>query len=822
MNKGNMQSVNLDTSKTNHSSFSTQKNSGSYNPFSGINAILGSNNAISLLFDVTPKMIAAAENKHSTSMLNDKNAMYINEIAGLNGDLKNVFNSSSEPTDGAKNVLESWESTNKQLEEFNQDSIKLPGNKIIKKQPTSYYEAYTMAIEGKYLNDIVVTNPNDPNYGKLQPLTLKDFQNAGIIMNQEGVDYINNIIAGDEDGKNGFNFIKLDEQMIGMNFKIEEVVDKESGYNAVVLSYEDKAGAKHFDIINSETNSKEIEDLAVIAYTLLPFFCGEFTEDVINSLLSQFEQMSEEEIKALIAKTFPNKTKEEINELYLTIEDYKIIATINNTEELYYKQIEDNEKIIDKYVTAAASSEPPGTVELFGYSLGGGLMSGAYASYIIKNPENDKYISSICLYNPYVGLLDQYKSEPSEEDIKHRTIEIICERYGFDINDPDKYKELERQYDKATFNFFIGSDIELDIEWDSARKKAEDELTVDTKGIIDVLSGNEKYTIFVAEGDIVSLVSDNLEPLLDNIVCFEGKELSINFNFDREVSPAKSNTEFAYMNCLMVFNYIIGSSGCHSLDMINEKPFNYDEYGNLKSTTKLPTLFEVLRIMTGKNPNGNNDYNYSYKIDHKKLLDFTFKEILGSDALIDDALKSFQSSNPEIYDLFGSHIKKLIKYVLNNFYNLSKRKLVNKIIETAKDAFDDPEVKKFIVRCITENEFWNKLLGKIIDTKAGDMIIEAIFENAWNELEEVLNDASTKEIITIILAALDNPSEALWAFKTILDNYSGDCGNLLFLFNIFDNHLECYCGSGKKYKDCCYSVPNLKWDWKNMSFIEIY
>ena len=145
------------------------------------------------------------------------------------------------------------------------------------------------------------------------------------------------------------------------NSKVLEIVN-ENGYDAIVLELSNGNCA----IVNSCTNGSEEEDIAAIMGNIAELACeDEFSKELFNILC---------------------------NSLNYESNDVKYYS--NN-------QIKSCEKTIKKYIDSGK------TMELYGYSLGGGVMEATYSRLLVEG--DTKYldkINSVCVYNPFTLLAE--------------------------------------------------------------------------------------------------------------------------------------------------------------------------------------------------------------------------------------------------------------------------------------------------------------------------------------------------------------------------------------------------------------------------------
>lgn len=265
-------------------------------------------------------------------------------------------------------------------------------NDLNNKNP-EYYKIYCKYLQGLKLSDIIDEN------GQLKPIN-KDFFNKSInITNhykQSGqnpligspIEYyklqesiyseINEVILNN---KSKINIINQDL----LNSTIEEVANTTNGYDAFVI----KKQNGNYMIINSCTNDKSIKDIAAIAYPMSKYIFGNqyFLKFILESVLTNEDiQLSTQDFLESLNVDDPNTLTEEY------------------CKECYHGQVKDNINLIKKYANN-------NNVELYGYSLGGGIQETAYANICKRNPELSKNISSITIYNPFTLFCQIYNSD---------------------------------------------------------------------------------------------------------------------------------------------------------------------------------------------------------------------------------------------------------------------------------------------------------------------------------------------------------------------------------------------------------------------------
>lgn len=173
-----------------------------------------------------------------------------------------------------------------------------------------------------------------------------------------------------------------------MNSKITEVVDSDSGYDAIV--YEKKNG--EYMIINSCTNPKSAEDIATLAYSLSRQLTG--GDELYNYIVSTLEKHP---AFSYILSGLSN--------------DFDL-GEIEEAKKYYEGQTEDAIELLRKYNNKA--KEEGKTLNYFGYSLGGGIALTAYSKLYLEDPTIKDNITTT-VYNPWIGHCEQNSSNKNNE-----------------------------------------------------------------------------------------------------------------------------------------------------------------------------------------------------------------------------------------------------------------------------------------------------------------------------------------------------------------------------------------------------------------------
>ena len=183
---------------------------------------------------------------------------------------------------------------------------------------------------------------------------------------------------------------------------IAEVTSDKNGYDSIVY---EKDG--EYWLINTcaDGNSKE-DDFLILYSSLYANLGGDEFFNYISPILANSDQ----------TVTIPG-----IGDV-----KYKDIA---KAKKIYENQREKSYKMLEKYAKK-------GTVNVGGYSMGGGIQLDTYIRYVENNPDKAKNIH-IDLYNPYIGFVegnsDYVEKGQSLIAGKQAKIKEIVEKYGDNI-----------------------------------------------------------------------------------------------------------------------------------------------------------------------------------------------------------------------------------------------------------------------------------------------------------------------------------------------------------------------------------------------------
>lgn len=247
------------------------------------------------------------------------------------------------------------------------------------------YLIYCKYLEGKKLGDLFNEDYKHNNITFSSPSDYNDIES--IIMEENNINdnaydvilRINRALSKFNKSSDLDNFSKLSENML--NAEIVEVCHTDSGYDSFVLK--DVSG--NYMIINSCTNDKSLKDILAISYPLCKYLTGsdDFIQIVFDYLVN-------------------NADLTNISQDY-----FSILESFDSNHNLYQEQVNDNLELIEKYCNKAKSDGVK--VDLYGYSLGGGIQETAYAKLIDSNNDIQKYIQSISVYNPFTLCAEEYQ-----------------------------------------------------------------------------------------------------------------------------------------------------------------------------------------------------------------------------------------------------------------------------------------------------------------------------------------------------------------------------------------------------------------------------
>lgn len=249
------------------------------------------------------------------------------------------------------------------------------------------YLIYCKYLEGKKLGDLfnedykhnnitISTKPSDYNNNYIESIMEENNINDNAY---DVILRINKALSKFNKSSDLDNFSKLSENML--NAEIVEVCHTDSGYDSFVLK--DVSG--NYMIINSCTNDKSLKDILAISYPICKYLTGsdDFIQIVFDYLVN-------------------NADLTNVSQDY-----FSILESFDSNHNLYQEQVNDNLEVIEKYCNKAKSDGVK--VDLYGYSLGGGIQETAYAKLIDSNNDIQKYIQSISVYNPFTLCAEEYQ-----------------------------------------------------------------------------------------------------------------------------------------------------------------------------------------------------------------------------------------------------------------------------------------------------------------------------------------------------------------------------------------------------------------------------
>lgn len=499
-----------------------------------------------------------------------------------------------------------------------------------------------------------------------------------------------------------------------LNFKITEIVRNESGYDAVVLQDQDG----NYRICSAQTNPKCKEDLSVIAYSLMNYL---FDENIA---------------KYLYRMIVPNDSTDDF--LKTLNEDDDTSKTLNSEEE-YYAQINDCYNLMMKYTEKAKKENR--TVDLSGFSLGGGITATAYGVLVERDPVSASYVDSIDLYNPFLLYISNY----------------------------DQYytTESESWHPKIS-----GDDI------------------------VNNLKDNEKLTIYSAEGDFVSTLHDYYDTLKDRFVFIKAKE--INSKLKEGGGNTKENIDYSITNIKELYDLIIASGGNHGISAIYDDTF--DENGMIKTKGEYQNINELIAKVT-QTDYTNEESNIpdlsflleaifeSIIVENPENALFEYTGITGIDATdvvnyICENPRDFKTN--EFLDIAIDTIKKWLdtdeakEYILS--YKSDNNELLNYLLTYATENPDALNVIiESIIKQLKKGENYDITMSSLMTIIQGDAEsgIQQLINNILiPNLDELLND--NKDIIATILPDIIASKE----IEELIRGYKWIVGDIIVELNI--------------------------------------
>lgn len=441
-----------------------------------------------------------------------------------------------------------------------------------------YYEFFTNYCTGKRLSDII----DEKGYlRKIETNNPKDI---------EMVNAINTAIikAQTSDGTT-FPITGLSAEMLAST--VEEIVFTESGYDAFVLRHPNG----NYMIVNSSTNSKSANDMVAILYSMLTEMFGstELFDYLIGNILSTTDY------GLILDDLIPNLgDKASLSEYF---------------RKIYNGQIKDNENLINKY--NIQSGKDGVKLELYGFSLGGGLMAAAYCDFMAGSGSHSAeireknellglykiFVEYELIYCPDVDIASGLK----KEYLKRRTplpeeVQNYIDNLEFDSN-KRFVRELFSGHRYSSFTnrifcleFEISELIEIQgtsnisnvTVYNPFMLIAEENPNSNFKKLLN----DDKFLIYSAQHDFVSLWYGFVEEFQNKTVYLQAKDaqpLNLeNFDFNQ------------------LIDIIIGGAGNHGCGAIKDA---FDENGNIIQEADFKGIKEyVERSMGLSNGSGTN------------------------------------------------------------------------------------------------------------------------------------------------------------------------------------------------------------------------
>lgn len=560
-----------------------------------------------------------------------------------------------------------------------------------KENNIDYYKIYTQYCIGLKLEDIGGSiEPTEENIQKIQQI-INEMQ-----LNEDAESVLNSLNEVLVD-KNGNEKYKLDVKGMKVgSFLVNEIVSEQSGYDATVLT--DLDG--NYVIVNSSTNDKQIEDLAIIA-------------DAISNQLFPNQDFAEKILEMLVANTdFSNQINQKIEKDYL--------------KKCRNAQIWDNKKLITKI--AMKAKEEGKKIELYGYSLGGGIQLTAYSEMV----NSFKYV-------PKVSLI------PNDFDNKIINNKIITDNIS----------------SVTVYNPFV-SVVEQSYNGNQ---------------LINCLCKSEKVLIYSAEEDYVSIFNNSVEKLVNNgrmifipsvdlanpLRQLNDQELSSLSDEDKNKILDKKYKPVDGLNDFM--GLIIGSIGNHGFKYI-ENNNNYDEdscfdnNGNLVREGEFKSLSDSLYdAMNGEW--GKTEKNINYNVEYDKIIEYLFNL---SD--IESNLNGVQKKSVGI----------IFDYIKNNACNYNYDDFISAISDAiwviVTDEIDKQNFAiKPIANCFKDKNVFDKTLSSFLnDEDCKNSILQLIYYLV------ILNSNKKSDI---------NVEE----YNTLVSNANG---KIELLIKEFDNYYSLY------------------------------
>ncbi len=207
------------------------------------------------------------------------------------------------------------------------------------------------------------------------------------------------------------------------NLIIKDIVREDNGYDAVILQDQDG----NYKVCSSFTDAKVGNDILADAYPLI--------------------------IKSIPSPLIP------LLQNIITRKATMPIDISKNVKQAYYDQTNSCYNLIEEY--AKKAQDKGKNIELYGFSLGGGLTTTSYALLKNNNPELTDCISSVTVYNPYLLHTETYTDQKSKSpfNLKEK-IATNKSSYNYLVTsliDDEKLTIFSAEYDfVSTFNNITG------------------------------------------------------------------------------------------------------------------------------------------------------------------------------------------------------------------------------------------------------------------------------------------------------------------------------------------------------------------------------
>jgi len=499
------------------------------------------------------------------------------------------------------------------------------------------------------------------------------------------------------DINNKIKNINIDGHKTILDCKISEIVCDSSGYTAIVLV---NSNGDYY-INSAETNPNSETDLSSITFSLFNYL---FDDTLAKYLPSFF---------------FPSTN-----------------SNYNNAEDIYNSQLNASYKLIKKYSKKA--EEENKKVNLFGFSLGGGITTTVYSLMKIKDEKLTDNINSVSVYNPWIALAEGY-------------------------NEFKPYLNVNN--DNLTFkNFLLG--------WLSTRNPLSSIIylvvpntkagfKINAKSLMTAISDDEKVTIYSAESDIVSTLNDYYSILKDRFKFIPAKKPSFDLQdtdlnegniihntfrdtwnslwngegFDL-IDNAKNNVmsnvdrlqEATSNNIMQLVDLIFFGLGNHGLGCISDDLF--DDNGNMIKIGEYQNINDLFAKLFNKKYSGNNE-----SVDLPFLINTILNGVLPTDSILQ--YKDIILENVDIGDIDISSVdfEKILNYIINNAGDFSK----NEFLDIVADEFSNWLCSKDGIKFIS-----SKLDSKVPNDELIKFMLDYALEDA--KIQKDLVDTFAKII----------------------------------------------------------------------------